>query len=414
MPDNNIQVTDGSIPTASDNQILIVEQFSGTPTPINRLPQGVYYSWKNKWRNMWDKFIPYLSLQLSKYVPTSRTITINGVTQNLEANRTYTVTSPNYIDSVADTNTVALDVTDAELTADVRYQNSTDINLSEDAGGFKAEFVSHDVSQFTNDADYFVNGEALDNGTTAVTQAEGDNSTKVATTAYSDERPIYLNRGKRWEWLLDFESNPSTNFSSEESNFAVTSTGTFTALASTANNVGIVSMDTGANASGGAVAGTNTTAIRFGNGVTYCESLIQIPTLSTNTQRFKVFTGFLDVLTSIADGAYITQVDSENSGNWVFTCATAGVTTTFNLSTAPVAGTWYKIGISINAAGTQARCYINGVEPSGVGYPITTNIPTGATNQTGVRTGILKSVGGTSRSLYVDYLYGRIDFTTPR
>lgn len=249
---------------------------------------------------------------------------------------------------------------------------------------------------------------------TATTQAEGDNSTKVATTAYVDERPIYLNRSKRWEWFVDFESNPSGNFSSEESNFAVASTGAFSSVASTGNNIGIVSIDTGINAAGAAVVGTSITTIQFGNGITYTESLIQIPTLSTNTQRFKTYTGFLDVITSVADGAYISQVDNENSGNWVFTCVNGGVASSFNLSTAPTAGVWYKIAISINAAVTEARCYINGVEPSGVGYPITTNIPTGATNQTGVRTGVVKSVGNTSRSLYVDYLYGKIDFTTPR
>lgn len=238
--------------------------------------------------------------------------------------------------------------------------------------------------------------------------------TLYTNATYVDDRYIFSNRANRWEYFLDFESNPSGNFSSEDSNFGVSSTGSFSSIATTGSNAGIVSADTGIGAAGGAIVGTSTTVLLLGTGEAYAESLIQIPTLSTSGQRFKVFTGFLDVLTSISDGVYITYTDNENSGNWVFSCSSGGTTTSFNLSSGPVAGTWYKIGILINAAGTSARCYINGVEPSGVGYPITSNIPTGASNQTGLRTGILKSAGTTSRSLYIDFLYGRIKFTTPR
>ena len=238
--------------------------------------------------------------------------------------------------------------------------------------------------------------------------------TLYTNATYVDDRYIFSNRANRWEYFLDFESNPSGNFSSEDSNFGVSSTGSFSAIATTGSNAGIVSADTGTGTAGGAIVGTSTTVLLLGTGEAYAESLIQIPTLSASGQRFKVFTGFLDVLTAVSDGVYITYSDNENSGNWVFSCTSGGTTTSFNLSSGPVAGTWYKIGVLINAAGTSARCYINGVEPSGAGYPITSNIPTGATNQTGLRTGILKSAGTTSRSLYIDFLYGRIKFTTPR
>lgn len=238
--------------------------------------------------------------------------------------------------------------------------------------------------------------------------------TLYTNATYVDDRYIFSNRANRWEYFLDFESNPSGNFSSEDSNFSGVTGGAFTAVATTGSNTGIVSADTGTGTAGGAIVGTSTTVLLLGTGEAYAESLIQIPTLSIAGQRFKVFTGFLDVLTAVSDGVYITYSDNENSGNWVFSCSSGGTTTSFNLSSGPVAGTWYKIGVLINAAGTSARCYINGVEPSGAGYPITSNIPTGASNQTGLRTGILKSAGTTSRSLYIDFLYGRIKFTTPR
>jgi len=45
----------------------------------------------------------------------------------------------NFIQSISDTNTVDLDVTAANLTGNVRYQNTSTVNLSEDAGGLKAD-----------------------------------------------------------------------------------------------------------------------------------------------------------------------------------------------------------------------------------------------------------------------------------
>lgn len=59
-----------------------------------------------------------------------------------------------FIESVSDTNTVDLTVTATNLTADINYQNTSTINLSEDALGLKADLVSLNISQFTNDSGY--------------------------------------------------------------------------------------------------------------------------------------------------------------------------------------------------------------------------------------------------------------------
>lgn len=49
---------------------------------------------------------------------------------------------PDYIQSISDTNTVDLDVSASNLTANVRHQDSTTINLSDDASGLKADLAT--------------------------------------------------------------------------------------------------------------------------------------------------------------------------------------------------------------------------------------------------------------------------------
>lgn len=51
----------------------------------------------------------------------------------------------NYITSVSDTNTVDLDVTASNLTANVRYQDTSEIDLSDDASGLKADLKTTTV-----------------------------------------------------------------------------------------------------------------------------------------------------------------------------------------------------------------------------------------------------------------------------
>lgn len=64
-----------------------------------------------------------------------------------------------YITSVSDTNTVDLDVTASNLTANVKYQNTSTINISDDASGLKADFASMNISQFTNDSGYLTSAD---------------------------------------------------------------------------------------------------------------------------------------------------------------------------------------------------------------------------------------------------------------
>lgn len=61
-----------------------------------------------------------------------------------------------FIVSVNNTNSVGLTVSTGILTADIRKQNSSTINLSVDSSGLKADFVSMNLSQFSNDSGYAV------------------------------------------------------------------------------------------------------------------------------------------------------------------------------------------------------------------------------------------------------------------
>jgi len=82
----SVKVTNQNTPTATTDQLLIVEAFDGTPTPNGRLRQGVYYSFQNTWRNFTEK------LGLDRiFTPLTRTITINGTTKSLEQNIDFTV-----------------------------------------------------------------------------------------------------------------------------------------------------------------------------------------------------------------------------------------------------------------------------------------------------------------------------------
>lgn len=65
---------------------------------------------------------------------TGQTLAVNAAGTGLEY-----VTPSNIIASIADTDTVDLDVTSRQLTANVRYQDSASAVISEDAGGLKVE-----------------------------------------------------------------------------------------------------------------------------------------------------------------------------------------------------------------------------------------------------------------------------------
>lgn len=145
----------------------------------------------------------------------------------------------------------------------------------------------------------------------------------------------------------------------------------------------------------------------FGGGTSALEYGFQIPTLSTATERFSVSIGWRDVgAASPTNQLVLSYIDNNNSGNWVFRSVVGGVTTDVNAASGPSAGTWYRVRIEVNAAGTSAECFINGAS-----IGTTTAIPAGAMRRAVV---LVKSVGTNARLLLVDYSTRSGTFTTPR
>lgn len=136
----SVKVTNQNTPTATTDQLLIVEAFDGTPTPNGRLKQGVYYSFQNVWRNFTEK------LGLDKiFVPLIRTITINGTTKTLEQNIDFTVSGTS--------------VEWGDITGTL--SNQTDLQSALDAKqnalGFTAENVANKQSAVSTDANHYYN-----------------------------------------------------------------------------------------------------------------------------------------------------------------------------------------------------------------------------------------------------------------
>ena len=90
-----------------------------------------------------------------------------------------------YITSVLDTNTIDLGVALGVLTADVRTQNTTTINLSSDAAGLMAALASTNISQFANDSGYITSVPSQPDASDTVKGV-----TKLSVAAASPTSPI--------------------------------------------------------------------------------------------------------------------------------------------------------------------------------------------------------------------------------
>jgi len=144
-------------------------------------------------------------------------------------------------------------------------------------------------------------------------------------------------------------------------------------------HVGIAQCASGTTTTGRAcVVSPTFDCIQLGSGAVYFKTMLKTPSsLSDATNRYNLIAGLHD---NIASGA--TAVDT-------------GISV--------VASTWYCLEIRINAAATSATFYID----DALVATITTDIPSGSSDQTGICVGIRKGAGTTSRSMFVDY----VDFT---
>ena len=157
----------------------------------------------------------------------------------------------------------------------------------------------------------------------------------------------------------------------------------------------------------------------FGGGAWNYETLININTLSTALERYRMIFGFGSVISNSAeaDGVFITYDEGGTangtaaSANWQCVTVANSVRTLTTSTTAVTASAWNKLRIEINAAGTSVTFYVNGVSIA----THTTNIPLASNSRyVLMKTGLAKTIGTTTRGFYCDYIGYENILTTAR
>lgn len=179
-------------------------------------------------------------------------------------------------------------------------------------------------------------------------------------------------------------------------------------------HVGIAQCTSGTTTTGRACVVTPTfDCIELGSGAVVLEMMVRTPSsLSDATNRYNIVAGLHDNIATApnaVDGVYFHYRDNLNTGKWqaVTYSTTTGATSTADTGITVAASTWYCLRVEVNAAATEAKFYID----EALVATITTNVPVGSTDQTGVCVGIRKAAGTTARAMYVDYVDFSQDFT---
>lgn len=171
--------------------------------------------------------------------------------------------------------------------------------------------------------------------------------------------------------------------------------------ASTATRAGIITTSGGGNVATGIILGAGTWSVNW---------VIKVATLSTVTNRYTLYCGFLDLNTAEANnGVYLVYSDNLNSGKWVGRTASGGSRNDVNDTGSAVTTAWYNLGATVNAAASSVEFFVNGVS---LGTQ-TSTIPTG--NPIGISTNLIRSAGTiAANSVLIDLMYMTFTATTPR
>lgn len=207
------------------------------------------------------------------------------------------------------------------------------------------------------------------------------------------------------EFLGDFGDLVS-NYSGTGTNVSI-----LTTAGPSADAYGIALLSTGSDAAGRAALRSQLDQYIFGLGKMEFASKVYMNAINDASNRAPVRIGWGDNdFADHVDGVYF-EYDGTVSANWL--CKTAGSSTRTSVDSGVAVGalSWYTLAIEVNAAGTEAKYYINGTLVA----TITTNIPTNFSFQkTSHGAWIVKTLGTTARFVYIDYIAMRIDRTTQR
>jgi len=150
----------------------------------------------------------------------------------------------------------------------------------------------------------------------------------------------------------------------------------------------------------------------FGGGVYTFEADLMPAQLSTPGDTFAVRVGFGDTYSGDnVDGAYFEYTDVGITPNWYRCTASNSVRTKIDTGIAVVPfPAWTRLKIVVNADGTLAEFFINGVSAGSNAA----NIPTGPGRETSAVMSFVKTVGINPMALYIDWAWLHIDLTTSR
>lgn len=244
----------------------------------------------------------------------------------------------------------------------------------------------------------------------------------AASNGSSSSFNIYTSSLAKWEYWNEWITAPTAT-TSGGNDLVVNATGTGAGagvLATpAANRPGVLTLQTGSTATGRASIYTNSGLNTFalGGGAATLATDLYAPTLSTSTERYAALFGFYDATTmNQTDGIYFlydeggVSTGSAASANWQCVTVSNSNRTFTTTSTAVSSTDFQRLAIEVNAAGTSVDFKINGATVA----THTTNIPTGNSRIVTYGYQLIKSIGTNSRTVRVDWTYGKINFTTGR
>ena len=263
------------------------------------------------------------------------------------------------------------------------------------------------------------------------TVAIGNDSTDLATFSNSAKGANLNYSGKHLEWAEEFINNlnarTTTAIYNDWLGAAVSGTGSQIAAvdpatATGAGRIGVVSLSTGSTSSGSSSLETGEIAHTGNSDVWTWEASVYFDDLSVNgSQEYYVYTGFYNVRT--ADGCvlvYDTDGNFSTGGlawgnKWVAICSLDGTMTikvldgTGGSTDSPVAAdTWYRAKVIWSNG--SAGFYVDGT----LRYTISTNVPSLIGDDSDGVIAIIKSLGSTARSVWLDHAYMYVDLNATR
>jgi hypothetical protein len=320
----------------------------------------------------------------------------------------------------------------AALTGDVTAaENSNALTIANDAVTFakmqniatdkllgRATAGTADVEEITctaagrallDDADAAAQRTTLGAAATSHTHGVGDLTAGSATTgqvltyngtAWAPATPAggsAFDPATKSESFCDFIGDVTSPFAT---NGAGTGSTITYSVAGNSDHPGVAEVATGtANTGRRFVGSSQVDELVFGTRSHTFSTAVTVATLSDATDTYTVFAGFIDLLTGTpTNGAYFRYSHGINGGDWQCVTANASTETTTDSNVAVTASTWNRLDIEVNAGGTAVVFKVDGNTVA----THNNNIPTAAV---GVGCNIRKTVGTTSRTFQMDYLY---------